>query len=250
MDMDVTEVPSEPISATTDSLVFTCSVIQEEIHDLAEKNTQEHCDLSGKIKTLNDKLDFLLDTQKKEKRKEEVKKFINSSYLGFEVFAGVVDSYSSPEKFTRLWIKIPNKDQTDFVYVILGDIPEIRDYFHLKIFRRELYNPPFFYPRGGVIISISTSAQADGNGFVPIITHRFKFDIDTHKVSPIGGFSEIGEYFATLEIISGHSLGRIRKKIDKYACTPSDKNLLCGEKLYAYDKSKDRYLTWNEREEL
>ena len=248
--MDVTEVPYEPISDTTSSLVSTCSVIQEEIHDLAEKNAQEHCDFSGKIKTLNNKLDLLLDTQKKEKRKEEVKKFINSSSLGFEVFAGVVDSYSSPKGFTRLWIKIPNKDQTDFDYVVLGDIPEIRNYFYLKIFRRELYNPPFFFPRGGVIISISTSAQADGNGFAPLITHRYKFDIDTHKVSPIGGFSEIGEYFAILEIISGHSLDRICKKIDKYARTPTDKNLLLGEKLYAYDKSKDRYLTWNEREEL
>lgn len=243
--MDVKSTP-----ATTDSLVSTCSVIQEEIHDLAEKNAQEHCDFSGKIKTLNNKLDLLLDAQKKEKRKEEVKKFINSSSLGFEVFAGVIDSCSLPERFTRLWIKISNKDQTDFDYVVLGDIPEIRNYFHLKIFRREPYNPPFFYPRGKVIIQVSTSAQADGNGFVPTNTYRFKFDIDMCKVSPIGGFSEIGEYFALLEIISGHSLGRIRKKIDKYALTPSDKNLLLGEKLYAYDKSKDRYLTWNEREEL
>lgn len=248
--MDVTEVPYESTPATTSSLVSTCSVIQEEIHNLAEKNAQEHCDFSGKIKTLNNKLDLLLDTQKKEKRKEEVKKFINSSSLGFEVFAGVVDSYSPSERFIRLWIKIPNKDQTDFDYVVLGDIPEIRNYFYLKIFRREPYNPPFFFPRGGVIISISTSAQADGNGFAPLITHRYKFDIDTHKVSPIGGFPEIGEYFAILEIVSGHSLDRICKKIDKYARTPTDKNLLLGEKLYAYDKSKDRYLTWNEREEL
>lgn len=247
--MDVTEVPYEPISDTTSSLVSTCSVIQEEIHGLAEKNAQEHCDFSGKIKTLNNKLDLLLDTQKKEKRKEEVKKFINSSSLGFQVFAGVVDSYSPSERFTRLWIKIPNKDQTDFDYVILGDIPEIRNYFHLKIFQGKTYNLPFFSPRGEVIISISTSAQADGNGFTPTVFHRYRFNIDTHEVTPIKDFSVIGEYFALLEIISGHNLNRICKKIDKYAHTPTDKNLLYGGRLFAYDTHKDRYRTWDEREE-
>lgn len=246
--MDVTEVPFElPDTATTDSLVSTYSVIREQIYDLSERNAQEHNDFSKEIKALDNKLDSLILTQKQELRKKEVKKFIETSDLGFEVFAGTKgEAYN---RITRLWIKIPNKDQTDFDYVILGDIPEIRNYFHLKIFQGKTYNLPFFSPRGEVIISISTSAQADGNGFTPTVFHRYRFNIDTHEVTPIKDFSVIGEYFALLEIISGHNLNRICKKIDKYAHTPTDKNLLYGGRLFAYDTHKDRYRTWDEREE-
>lgn len=246
--MDVTEVPFElPDTATTDSLVSTYSVIREQIYDLSERNAQEHNDFSKEIKALDNKLDSLILTQKQELRKKEVKKFIETSDLGFEVFAGTKgEAYN---RITRLWIKIPNKDQTDFDYVILDDIPEIRNYFHLKIFQGKTYNLPFFSPRGEVIISISTSAQADGNGFTPTVFHRYRFNIDTHEVTPIKDFSVIGEYFALLEIISGHNLNRICKKIDKYAHTPTDKNLLYGGRLFAYDTHKDRYRTWDEREE-
>ena len=246
--MDVTEVPFElPDSATTDSLVSTYSVIREQIHDLSERNAQEHNDFSKEIKALDNKLDSLILTQKQELRKKEVKKFIETSNLGFEVFAGTKgEAYN---RITRLWIKIPNKDQTDFDYVILDDIPEIRNYSHLKIFQGKTYNLPFFSPRGEVIISISTSAQADGNGFTPTVFHRYRFNIDTHEVTPIKDFSVIGEYCALLEIISGHNLNRICKKIDKYAHTPTDKNLLYGGRLFAYDTHKDRYRTWDEREE-
>ena len=246
--MDVTEVPFElPDTATTDSLVSTYSVIREQIYDLSERNAQEHNDFSKEIKALDNKLVSLILTQKQEPSKKEVKKFIETSDLGFEVFAGTKgEAYN---RITRLWIKIPNKDQTDFDYVILGDIPEIRNYFHLKIFQGKTYNLPFFSPRGEVIISISTSAQADGNGFTPTVFHRYRFNIDTHEVTPIKDFSVIGEYFALLEIISGHNLNRICKKIDKYAHTPTDKNLLYGGRLFAYDTHKDRYRTWDEREE-
>ena len=224
--------------------------LKDEVSNLSEKNSKEHEKFSKDIDALDKKLDEILEAQKRDKRKEEVKKFIESSSLGFEVFAGKIAVSDSSDDNMRIWIKIPNKEQTDFEYVVLKDIPEVRNYYYLKIFKGNTYNLPYFSPRGSVLISISSTAKADGNGFVPLFFHRFWFDIDSRKVTPVKDFFEIGEYFATLEIISGHSLDRIRKKIDKYACTSSDKNLLCGEKLYAYDKSKDRYLTWNEREEL
>ena len=224
--------------------------LKDEVSNLTEKNSKEHEKFSKDIRALDKKLDEILDAQKREKRKEEVKKFINSSDLGFEVFAGKIALSDSSDDNMRIWIKIPNKEQTDFEYVVLKDIPEVRDYYYLKIFEGKTYNSPHFSPRGSVLISISSTAKADGNGFIPLFFYRFWFDIDSRKVTPVKDFSEIGEYFAVLEIISGHSLDRICKKIDKYACTPSDKNLICGEKLYAYDLDLERYFTWNDRQEM
>lgn len=224
--------------------------LKDKVSCLTEKNSKEHGKFSKDIGALNKKLDEIIEAQKREKRKEEVKKFINSSDLGFEVFAGKIALSDSSDDNMRIWIKIPNKEQTDFEYIFVKDIPEVLNYYYLKIFEGKTYNPPHFSPRGSVLISISATAKADGNGFVPLFFHRFWFDIDSHKVIPAKDFSEIGEYFTILEIFSGHSLDKIYKKIDKYACTQSDKNLLCGEKLYAYDFHKDRYRTWDEREEL
>lgn len=224
--------------------------LKDEVSHLSEKNTKEHGKFSKDIQALDKKLDEMLEAQRREKRKEEVKNFILKSDLGFEVFAGKASLNESSNDFMRFWIKIPNKEQTDFEYVVLKDIPEVRNYYYLKIFEGKTYNPPHFSPRGSVLISISSTAKADGNGFIPLFFYRFWFDIDSRKVTPVKDFSEIGEYFAVLEIISGHSLDRVCKKIDKYALTLSDKNLLCGEKLYAYDLDLERYFTWNDREEM
>lgn len=224
--------------------------LKDEVSNLTEKNSKEHEKFSKDIRILDKKLDEILDAQKREKRKEEVKKFIKDSSLGFEVFAGKIAFSDSSDDNMRIWIKIPNKEQTDFEYVVLKDIPEVRNYYYLKIFEGKTYNPPDFSPRGSVLISISSTAKADGNGFVPLFFHRFWFNIDSQKVTPVKDFSEIGEYFTILEIFSGHSLDRIYKKIDKYACTTSDKNLLLSERLYAYDLDLERYFTWNDREEM
>lgn len=238
----------EIIQATPVKNVF--DELKDEVSCLSEKNSKEHRKFSKDIGALNKKLDEIIEAQKREKRKEEVKKFINSSDLGFEVFAGKIALSDSSDDNMRIWIKIPNKEQTDFEYVVLKDIPEVRNYYYLKIFEGKTYNPPHFSPRGSVLISISSTAKADGNGFVPLFFYRFWFNIDSHKVTSVKDFSEIDEYFTILEIISGHSLGRIRKKIDKYACTPSDKNLLLSERLYAYDLDLERCFTWNDREEM
>lgn len=238
----------EIIQATPVKNVF--DELKDKVSCLTEKNSKEHGKFSKDIGALNKKLDEIIEAQKREKRKEEVKKFINSSDLGFEVFAGKIALSDSSDDNMRIWIKIPNKEQTDFEYVVLKDIPEVRNYYYLKIFEGKTYNPPHFSPRGSVLISISSTAKADGNGFVPLFFYRFWFNIDSHKVTSVKDFSEIDEYFTILEIISGHSLGRIRKKIDKYACTPSDKNLLLSERLYAYDLDLERCFTWNDREEM
>lgn len=224
--------------------------LKDKVSCLTEKNSKEHEKFSKDIRVLDKKLDEIIEAQKREKRKEEVKKFINSSDLGFEVFAGKIALSDSSDDNMRIWIKIPNKERTDFEYIFVKDIPEVLNYYYLKIFEGKTYNPPHFSPRGSVLISISATAKADGNGFVPYFFHRFWFNIDSHKVTPVKDFSEIGEYFAILEIISGYSLDRICKKIDKYACTQSDKNLLLSEKLYAYDLDLERYFTWNDREEM
>lgn len=244
MKIEEQDIPqAAPITNSLDKL-------KDEVSNLTEKNSKEHGKFSKDIWVLDKKLDKILEAQKRDKRKEEVKKFIENSSLGFEVFAGKIAVSDSSDDNMRIWIKIPNKEQTDFEYVVLKDIPEVRNYYYLKIFKGNTYNPPHFSPRGSVLISISSTAKADGNGFAPLFFYRFWFNIDSRQVTPVKDFSEIGEYFAVLEIISGHSLDRVCKKIDKYACTLSDKNLLLGEKLYAYDLDLERYFRWSDREEM
>ena len=223
--------------------------LRDEVSHLSEKNTKEHGKFSKDIQALDRKLDEMLEAQRREKRKEEVKNFILKSDLGFEVFAGKASLNESSNDFMRFWIKIPNKEQTDFEYVILDNIPEIRNYYHLKIFEGKTYNLPCFYPRGSVLISVSTSAIADGNGFTPNVFHRYWFNIDTHEVAPVGDFSKIGEYFTAVEIVTGRNLSKIFDKIDKYIKHPTGKNVLVAEKLYSYDINKGRCYYWYEREE-
>lgn len=238
----------EIIQATPTISVF--DELKNEVHRLSENNSQEHGKFSKNIYSLNNKLDAIIAQQKAEKRKEEVKKFIEKSALGFEVFAGKAATSDSDSGVMRLWIKIPNKDQTDFEYVVLADIPQVLNYYFLKIFAGKTYNPPFFSPRGSVLISISATAKADGNGMVPYFFHRFWFDIDSRKVIPIKDFSDLGDYFSAIEIISGRNLSKVFDKLYKYIDRPKDKNALLFKRLYAYDLNTERYFRWSDREEM
>ena len=223
--------------------------LKDEVTNLFEKNSQEHGKFSKDIEALDKKLDEMLETQRREKRREEVKKFVEESNLGFEVFAGKIAIPDSSNDDMRLWIKIPNKEKTDFEYIVLADIPQILNYYHLKIFEGKTYNLPFFSPRGSVLISVSATAKADGNGFVPHFFHRFWFDIDSRKVTLIKDFSDLGDYFTAIETISGRNLSKIYDKLYNYIDHPTGKNVLLSERLYAYDLKLERYYTWDKREE-
>ena len=156
--------------------------LKDGVLNLFEKNSKEHEKFSKNIKALDKKLDEILEAQRKEKRKAEVKKFIEESAFGFEVFVGRIEPNDS-----RIWIKIPNKDKTDFEYIIVADIPSIQDCYKIQIFSGKTYNPPFYYPRGSVLISCAYG-KADGNGFIPFVSGKFWFDIDTHEVIPVGSY--------------------------------------------------------------
>ena len=136
MKIEEQDIPqAAPITNSLDKL-------KDEVSNLTEKNSKEHGKFSKDIWVLDKKLDKILEAQKRDKRKEEVKKFIENSSLGFEVFAGKIAVSDSSDDNMRIWIKIPNKEQTDFEYVVLKDIPEVRNYYYLKIFKGNTYNPP------------------------------------------------------------------------------------------------------------
>lgn len=215
--------------------------LKDGVFNLFEKNSKEHEKFSKNIKALDKKLDEILEAQRKEKRKKEVKKFVEESALGFEVFVGRVEPNDS-----RIWIKIPNKDKTDFEYIIIADIPSIQDCYEIRIFSGKTYSSPFFRPRGSVLISCAYG-KADGNGFIPFVSCKFWFNIDTHEVTPVGGDSSaVEEYFTMLEVVTGKSLYKIHKKIKKYMNCPKYTNLLTQKII----SDKKDFYRWVDREEM
>ena len=231
--------------------VPTISVIdklKDEVSRLSEKNSKEHGKFSKDIQALDKKLDEMLEAQRREKRKEEVEKFVKESDLGFKIYAGTF--YDGIDHWARLWIKIPNKDKTDFNYILITDIPVCQNYFNVKIFEGKTYNPPYLSPRGNVLIAISFTAKADGNGYIPIELRRFWFDIDKQEVAIVKDFDDLGDYFSSLEIITGRNFDRIYKKIKMYTAHPTDKNLCFNGKVCMYDYNKEDFYRWEDREEM
>ena len=222
--------------------------LKDEVSRLSENNSEEHKKFSKNIKDLGGKIDEILLAQRREKRKKEVEEFINTSPLGFKIYAGTAGN--GFESYSRLWIKIPNEDKTDFEYVVVCDLPTLQNYYPVKIFQGKTYNPPFFSPRGSVLIAVSHSVKPDGNGVYPAVINRFWFDIDKRKVTPVKDFSAIGEYFTALETITGKNFSRIYNKIDKYVHSPSSKNVLFDERVYMYDNKKKDFFHWSDREKM
>lgn len=222
--------------------------LKDKVSCLTEKNSKEHGKFSKEIDTLNKKLDEIIEAQKREKRKEDVKEFIKKSSLEFEIQAGVF--YDGSDSWARLWIKIPNEDKTDFNYIPIVDIPVFQNYFDVKIFYGKTYNPPDFSPRGSVLIDLTYIGKADGNGFVPMNLKRFWFDIDKQKITPAEDFDGMGDCFTLLETITGRNLYKIYKKIKKYTAHPTDKNLCLKKKVCLYDFNKRDFYQWEDREKM